>query len=254
MAPAEPSITGSSAQDQWAPLAHIPELAQNHRPSSAIAPTWIDDIDARRLTAYRVLTAMRDNTRRYWLPQAMWTREVRGRGDGFSIEDAPAASYREYGDAGLLVDTARALLLGDDQTTGYPDGTTDVLKTWLDAWVVKERVEQKLLEGEENTIGDGDGVYVLGWSTPKQRPCASTTPGSTSPTPTRACPGGRTTSSPRSCTSRGSGSTATGRRGSADRPGAWPPSTRRLRHRRAPRAAAAATCWSAQQGCWGWSR
>lgn len=157
-------------QDQWAPLAHIPELAQNRRPSSAIAPTWIDDIDARRLTAYRVLTAMRDNTRRYWLPQSMWAREVRGRGDGLSIGEAPAASYREYGDAALLVDTARALLLGDDQTIGYPEKTPDPFQAWLTEWVVKERLEQKLLEGEENAIGDGDGVFVLGWSTPKKRP------------------------------------------------------------------------------------
>ncbi|QZN86899.1 hypothetical protein [Cellulomonas sp. C5510] len=157
-------------QDQWAPLAHIPELTENRRPSSAIAPTWIDDVDARRLTAYRVLSAMRDNTRRYWLPESMWAREVRGRGQGLDISEAPAASYREYGDAALLVDTARALLLGDDQTIGYPEGTPDAFQTWLDEWMVKERVEQKLLEGEENAIGDGDGVFVLGWSAPKTRP------------------------------------------------------------------------------------
>lgn len=157
-------------QDQWAPLAHIPELTENRRPSPAIAPTWIDDHDTRRLTAYRVLFAMRDNTRRYWLPDSMWTRTVRGRGEGLDIGEAPAANYREYGDAGLLVDTARALLLGDDQTIAYPDGTPEQFRTWLDEWVVKERLEQKLLEGEENAIGDGDGVHVLGWSAPKRRP------------------------------------------------------------------------------------
>ena len=157
-------------QDQWAPLAHIPELTENRRPSSAIAPTWIDDVDARRLTAYRVLSAMRDNTRRYWLPDSMWAREVRGRGQGLDISEAPAASYREYGDAALLVDTARALLLGDDQTITCPDDTPEAFRTWLGEWMVKERVEQKLLEGEENAIGDGDGVFVLGWSAPKTRP------------------------------------------------------------------------------------
>lgn len=155
-------------QDQWAPLAHIPELTENRRPIGA--PTWIDDHDTRRLTAYRVLSAMRDNTRRYWLPESMWAREVRGRGQGLDISEAPAASYREYGDAALLVDTARALLLGDDQTITTPDGTSKEVRTWLAEWAVKERVEQKLLEGEENAIGDGDGVFVLGWSTPKNRP------------------------------------------------------------------------------------
>lgn len=157
-------------QDQWAPLAHIPELAENRRPNSAIAPTWIDNVDTRRLTAYRVLSAMRDNTRRFWLPDTMWVREVRGRGQGLDISEAPAASYREYGDAALLVDTARALLLGDDQTITCPDDTPEAFQTWLTEWAVKERVEQKLLEGEENAIGDGDGVFVLGWSTPKNRP------------------------------------------------------------------------------------
>lgn len=157
-------------QDQWAPLAHIPELTENRRPNSAIAPTWIDDVDARRLTAYRVLSAMRDNTRRFWLPDTMWAREVRGRGQGLDISEAPAASYREYGDAALLVDTARAMLLGDDQTITCPTDTPEAFQTWLTEWAVKERVEQKLLEGEENAIGDGDGVFVLGWSTPKNRP------------------------------------------------------------------------------------
>ncbi|QZN85310.1 hypothetical protein [Cellulomonas sp. C5510] len=118
-------------QDQWAPLAHIPELTENRRPSSAIAPTWIDDVDARHLTAYRVLSAMRDNTRRYWLPDSMWTREVRGRGQGLGISEEPAASCREYGDAALLVGTARALLLGDNPTVDYPDDTPDARRDVL---------------------------------------------------------------------------------------------------------------------------
>ncbi len=155
-------------QDQWAPLAHIPELGQNVRPVGA--PTWIDDYDTRRLLAYRVLSAYREDTRRYWLPDTMWTGYVRRRGEDFVIGDPQAANYREYGDAGLLVDTARALLLGDDQTIGYPDGGPDAVRTWLDDWFVKERVTQKLLEGEENSIGDADGVYVLGWSRAKARP------------------------------------------------------------------------------------
>ena len=155
-------------QDQWAPLAHIPELGQNVRPVGA--PTWIDDYDTRRLLAYRVLSAYRENTRRYWLPDTMWTGDVRRRGEDFVIGDPQAANYREYGDAGLLVDTARALLLGDDQTIGYPDGVPDAMRKWLDDWFVKERVTQKLLEGEENSIGDADGVYVLGWSRAKTRP------------------------------------------------------------------------------------
>ncbi|WP_169165113.1 hypothetical protein [Cellulomonas taurus] len=155
-------------QDQWAPLAHIPEIADNTRPVGA--PTWIDLVDVRRLTAYRVLSAYRENTRRYWLPDAMWTGDFRKRGEEFVVGDPQAANYREYGDAALLVDTARALLLGDDQVITLPDDAPEQVKTWLTEWAVKERLNQKLLEGEENSIGDGDGVYVLGWSTTKQRP------------------------------------------------------------------------------------
>ena len=164
-------------QDQWAPLAHVPELGRNTRPAGQA--TWIDDVDARRLTAYRVLAAYRENTRRYWLPEAMWISDIRGRGEDFIIGDPAAAQYREYGDPGLLVDTARALLLGDDQTVEVEDSRPaptegenppNVFQAWLDQWAVKERLTQKLLEGEENTIGDGDGVYVIGWSTSKNRP------------------------------------------------------------------------------------
>jgi hypothetical protein len=155
-------------QDQWAPLAHIPETGTNTRPVGA--PTWIDLVDVRRLTANRVLSAYRENTRRYWLPDAMWTGDIRTRGEEFVVGDPQAANYREYGDAAMLVDTARALLLGDDQVLTFPEDTSAEVRTWLAEWAVKERLTQKVLEREENSIGDGDGVYVLGWSTTKQRP------------------------------------------------------------------------------------
>lgn len=155
-------------QDQYAPLAHIPELSRTERPIGA--PTWIDDHDTRRLTVYRVLAAYRENNRRYWLPESMWVADLRLRGEDFQIGDGQAANYREYGDAGLLIDTARSLLLGEDQTIDYPEGTPKELATWLEEWWAREKVTQKLLEGEENSIGDGDGVYTLGWSTAKERP------------------------------------------------------------------------------------
>ena len=63
--------------DLWAPLAYIPELgAEQGRPPTAA--TWVDDVDARRLTAYRVLAAYLDNVRRYWLPDARWDRSDPG--------------------------------------------------------------------------------------------------------------------------------------------------------------------------------
>ena len=155
-------------QDQWAPLAHVPEMGRTTRPVGVAS--WVEVLDARRLTAYRVLAAYRENTRRYWLPETMWAAEVRGRGEDFTIGDPAAAQYREYGDAGLLIDTARALLLGEDQTVELDKDAAKAFTDWVADWVVKERLTQKLLEGEENSIGDGDGVYVIGWSAAKNRP------------------------------------------------------------------------------------
>lgn len=157
-------------QDQYSPLAHIPELARDNRTRAVGVPSWVEDLDARRLTAYRVLSAYRDNNRRFWLPDSQQVGTVTRNGGDVTVEAPAADQVREYGDPGLLVDTARGLLLGDDQTVEYPEDTKGPFKEWLDAWVIKERLTQKLLEGEENTIGDGDGVYVIGWSASKQRP------------------------------------------------------------------------------------
>jgi len=143
--------------DQWAALSYIPDLAGDRtRPDGS--PTWLDDFDARRLTAYQVLSAYTDNTRRYWLPASMWVRPVRARELGVSIDSSSAEQSREYGDPALVVNTARALLLGDDQTITCDDQTA---LDFLNDWATKERVGQKLLEGEEHTITQGDGVHVL---------------------------------------------------------------------------------------------
>lgn len=165
--------------DQYAPLAHIPEL-RDRVPNAT--GTWLDAHDTRRLTAYGVLGAYRNNTRRYHLPQSLWVGKVI---DG-EVVPGQAEQYREYGDPGLLIDTARALLLGDDQVitftepepaaTSADDGDEPVENPnqdfidWLNTWAVSERLTQKLLEGEEHAIGDGDSVYTLGWSSAKNRP------------------------------------------------------------------------------------
>lgn len=147
--------------DLYAPLAHIPEMLNDHRPNWV--QSWVDPTDARRLTAYTILGAYRTNTRRFHLPKDMWIAPlVNGQ-----LGTPPADNMREYGDAALFIDTARSLLLGDTQTIRCDHTET---QSWLDEWAVQERLTQKLLEGEEHSIGDGDGVYAIGWSTTKNRP------------------------------------------------------------------------------------
>lgn len=143
--------------DQWAALSYIPDLAGDRtRPDGA--PTWLDDFDARRLTAYQVLSAYTDNTRRYWLPASMWARPVRAREMGVTIDASSAEQQREYGDPALVVNTARSLLLGDDQTITCD---SQPVLDFLTEWATRERFGQKILEGEEHTITQGDGVHVL---------------------------------------------------------------------------------------------
>lgn len=151
--------------DQWAALSYIPELAGDRtRPETA--PSWLDDFDARRLTAYQVLSSYTDNTRRYWLPASMWLKPVRARAEGVTFDASSAEQQREYGDPALVVNTARSLLLGDDQTITCTD---EKALAFLIDWATRERFGQKLLEGEEHTITQGDGVHVLHPSAVKDR-------------------------------------------------------------------------------------
>ncbi|HEY8881922.1 MAG TPA: hypothetical protein VIM47_00830 [Dermatophilaceae bacterium] len=183
--------------DQWSPLSHIDALPDGHDSGHGrplLVASWIDDPDARRLTAYRILSAYADNVRRYYLPERMWAPGAGLELDSFgnlpsSSEPSDASKIREYGHAGLVVDAARALVLGEDQTivvvdpnpttsTGT-DGTPgpDVespavaaVRDWLTDWAAREKLTGKLLTGEADTITDGDGVYVLGWSPRAGRP------------------------------------------------------------------------------------
>lgn len=166
--------------DAWSPLAYIPELSDVEGGRPPTAPTWVDDLDARRLTAYRVLAAYMDNVRRYWLPNTRWDRQVSNVDGLLTVSRPEAQEYREYGDPALLVDTARALILGEDQSIEIDDPRPDPQPgtelaplpshEWLLDWAARERLTQKLLQGEANSVGLGDGVYVLGMDPAKGRP------------------------------------------------------------------------------------
>ncbi len=173
--------------DQWSPLSHVDTLGDGAtgtaRPQNVAQ--WVDDVDARRLTAYRILSAYVDNVRRYYLPDALWQARAQGLDSSGMIpttsssNGSEAAKMREYGHAGLICDATRSLVLGEDQTIVVVDPTqegdtentaTAKVRDWLEAWATKERLVGKLLTGEETTITDGDGVYALGWSPKADRP------------------------------------------------------------------------------------
>lgn len=186
--------------DMYALLAHIPEMTTGNR-LNWIA-TWVDAHDVRRLTAYTVLGAYRNNTRRFHLPDSLWVKPV-GPHTGDELGNASAANYREYGDTALFIDAARSLLLGTDQIPTLDAKAGPDFVEWLDQWAATERLTQKLLEGEEHSIGDGDGVYALSWPTAKVRPVLRVNdPGFYFPVPHTV---GTSRSSPTRCTPRGSG-------------------------------------------------
>lgn len=149
--------------------------------------SWVDDFDARRLAAYDLLGAYRNNAASNFLPDPapMRLRQLVAEAQAGELIEIPdyRDKQREYGDAGLLVLTGRSLLLGDDQTLHVPD-TDDVddnkqptevaqraqvFADWLDEWAEKENLLLELHGVELNAVGDGDGVLALGWDAERQR-------------------------------------------------------------------------------------
>lgn len=159
--------------DTWAPLAYIPELGTDAHPRHA---TWLDPVDSRRLTAYRVLAAYRDNVRRFFLPDEAWDKRVENVDGMIRVNKAQGSNVREYGDSALLVDTARALILGEDQSIEVEDTRTGEdleplpAAVWVTEWAERERLRQKLLQGEGDAVALGDSVYVLVPDAAKKRP------------------------------------------------------------------------------------
>ncbi len=165
--------TNASIQDEWSPLSFISALGGEMGKPPVGAPRYFPLSDQRRMRAYDILQGLLSNTRREYLGHDSKT--------GLSVDatgrprhQTPDINeYREYGDPQLLVDSARALILGDEQqvvTGTEEDPAPDAFTEWVNDWVKREQLSQKLLLGENDTIGKGDGVYVLGVSTRAGRP------------------------------------------------------------------------------------
>lgn len=84
--------------DIYAPLSHK-EAMGGKAGKGSLAPTWVPEIEWRRLTAYKILKALGLNCERFYLPS--------------HVPEASRDQRREYGDADLLVDRIRAGVIGD---------------------------------------------------------------------------------------------------------------------------------------------
>lgn len=177
-------------QDTWAALNFkTGVLPRAGRPPTA--PTWVDDVDARRLAAYQLLGAYRSNCASNYLPDppSRTLRQITQAdliGGGLTEPVDYRDKTREYGHAALLVVQARSLLLGDEQTIDLPDARdlpddaptaertlaerAGVFRDWLEGWADQEMLRLALHGLEENAVGDGDGVLALGWDPDRRRP------------------------------------------------------------------------------------
>lgn len=97
--------------DAWSALSHKAPLVDDAkaRLSGYTAKSWVGDEHRRRVTAYQVLAAYDANVSRMFLDTT----------DATDIEER-----REYGDAGLVIDTVLSALLGEDQEI-VVDGADD---------------------------------------------------------------------------------------------------------------------------------
>lgn len=106
--------------DLYARLSHKQGLDGTAAPFG-LAPGWIDAVNSRRLTAYKILFAYLNNTARLFLRDdpAPVGRGVTAPDTATPPAEIPAAgqskrdAHREYGDAYLICEAVRAAVIGD---------------------------------------------------------------------------------------------------------------------------------------------
>jgi hypothetical protein len=159
--------------DNWAPFSYKRAIRdKNTAGLDWMAPTWVGD-ERRRHQAYAMLQGYRDNIARHFSP--------------FYSDDERQAldKRREYGDANLLLETARSKMMGDQQTIvvagaekydeaaedNTPEATAaNERQDELRQWGEEDRFLTKMTETERNAVDLGDGVYTLSWVEDKRRP------------------------------------------------------------------------------------
>lgn len=177
------TVTNEVIIDPWTPLDYKAVFGRDSKQTGGPltnAP-WLSARDRRRMAAYLVLAAYQQNTARRLLTSNPRYQEI-----------------REYGDPSLVIEQAKAAVLGDAQTivvdgaeTYDPDlgaeggegGPTpddvaaneqariaDEWQTRLREWADAENLDLTVLEGEGHAVGLGDAVYVIRWDGDKGRP------------------------------------------------------------------------------------
>lgn len=151
--------------DTWSSLSHKTPL---RRPRSMVGADWMSEQDRRRLTAYIILAAYRENVSRTFLsvdPE----------------EEGAQDDHREYGDAALVIEQTLSAVIGEEQTIAVdgaeagedaddePDPGAVAVQEWLREWAVAERFVLSMIEVETDAVTTGDGVYLLAWDPRKQR-------------------------------------------------------------------------------------
>lgn len=172
-------MAGSQIHDEWAPLSFIQWMGGENGDAPPGSSNYLPLTDQRRLRAYTILQSLMSNTRRSYLDIDQ-SVPLRRYGQNVAVGTSAADQFREYGDAMLLVETLRDLILGESQdvVVGDPnlelaDGAVDPAakaREWIEKWLRDERFEQKILQGEDKACGLGDVVYALGVSQRAQRP------------------------------------------------------------------------------------
>lgn len=153
--------TGSRlVMDSWAALSHKPALDDRSPNAPGERPkTWVGE-HRRRLAAYMLLHAYRENVARWYVKT--------------SSEDQRNIR-REYGDSDLLVRQVAASVLGRGAriaVEGAEDATSGpaaARQGELDTWATLEQLHLKLVETEQQCLELGDVVLHATWSSRANR-------------------------------------------------------------------------------------
>ena len=173
--------------DTWSALSHKGPLRdeQEARVNGWTGKSWVGDEHRRRLAAYTVLAAYEANVAREFLS---------------TTDQSDRDDRREYGDAGLVLDTVIAALIGetqeivvdgaddydphyeapegDDPAPGDVDAAADNERArrlaerqdFLQTWADDVHLQLRLTDCARNEAMYGDGVWLLGWDADRGRP------------------------------------------------------------------------------------